>query len=422
MAYTQKHKYGFRDSLQKGDPEKVIYGVYFDDEFESLESELEKVFDALDPDGDNALLHEAPKGADQPYARDGEAQTWVQTVTLSQYTNDLTNIEGDITEIKGDITDIQGDITNISGDITDIKGDITNIEGDINDIKGDITNIEGDITTIEGNVNNIIDGSLPISETDPTVPAHVKAITSTQITNWDASFGWGNHSTQGYLKSFTETDPTVPAHVKGITQTDISNWNAAAGGTAPDMNLYYTKTESDNKFQPKGSYAAASHGHGWGEITGKPSTYPPASHNHTWGEITGTPSTYPPASHGHAWGDITGKPSFYDGSDAVKLTGNQTIGGAKTFSSNVTAPDFVATSDIAMKMNVQTAPVGLIDQIRGVEFDWRNSGNAASGVIANEIEKVLPHLVQEHQGVKHVSYMGLIAYLIEEIKALKNDR
>ena len=82
----------------------------------------------------------------------------------------------------------------------------------------------------------------------------------------------------------------------------------------------------------------------------------------------------------------------------------------------------MATSDIAMKMNVQTAPVGLIDQIRGVEFDWRNSGNAASGVIANEIEKVLPHLVQEHQGVKHVSYMGLIAYLIEEIKALKNDR
>ena len=47
MAYTQKHKYGFRDSLQKGDPEKVIYGVYFDDEFEALESELEKVFDAL---------------------------------------------------------------------------------------------------------------------------------------------------------------------------------------------------------------------------------------------------------------------------------------------------------------------------------------------------------------------------------------
>ena len=394
MAYTQKHKYGFRDSLQKGDPEKVIYGVYFDDEFESIESELEKVFDALDPDGDAALLHEAPAGADQPWARDGEAQAWVQTVTLTQYTNDLSAIEGDITDIKGDITNINQNITEI----------------------------EGDISTIEGNINNIIDGSTPIDETDPTVPAHVKAITSTQITNWDASFGWGNHASEGYLKTFAETDPTVPAHVKGISQADINKWNTAAGSTGPDMGQYYTKTESDNKYQPKGSYSVTGHGHAWTEISGKPSTFPPSSHGHAWGEISGKPGTYPPSSHGHAWGEITGKPSFYDGSDAVKLSGNQTIGGAKTFSSNVTAPDFVATSDIAMKMNVQTAPIGLIDQIRGVEFDWRNSGKSASGVIANEIERVLPHLVSEHEGVKHVSYMGLIAYLIEEIKQLKADK
>jgi len=362
MAYTQKHKYGFRDSLQKGDPEKVIYGVYFDDEFEALESELEKVFDALDPDGDDALLHEAPKGADQPWARDGEAEAWVQTVTLTQYTNDITQIEGDISTIEGDITNIKGDITNINENIT---------------------NIEGDITNIEGNITNIIDGSTPIDEIDPTVPAHVKAITTTQITNWDASFGWGNHASAGYLK--TETDPTVPAHVKGISQADINNWNAAAGNSGPDMTLYYTKTESDNKYQPKGSYLTSS-------------------------DLSGYATQSWVTSQGY---------STYTGADAVKTSGNQTIGGSKTFSSNVTAPDFVATSDIAMKMNVQTAPIGLIDQIRGVEFDWRNSGKSASGVIANEIERVLPHLVSEQDGVKHVSYMGLIAYLIEEIKHLK---
>tara|TARA_R100000951_G_scaffold88751_1_gene76846 strand:+ start:6137 stop:15487 length:9351 start_codon:yes stop_codon:yes gene_type:complete len=32
---------------------------------------------------------------------------------------------------------------------------------------------------------------------------------------------------QGYLTSFTETDPTVPSHVKLITTTKISNWDAA---------------------------------------------------------------------------------------------------------------------------------------------------------------------------------------------------
>ena len=31
---------------------------------------------------------------------------------------------------------------------------------------------------------------------------------------------------KGYLTSFTESDPTVPSHVKAITEENISNWNA----------------------------------------------------------------------------------------------------------------------------------------------------------------------------------------------------
>ena len=33
------------------------------------------------------------------------------------------------------------------------------------------------------------------------------------------------------LQSYTETDPTVPSHVKNITNTDISNWNNKGNGT-----------------------------------------------------------------------------------------------------------------------------------------------------------------------------------------------
>ena len=32
-------------------------------------------------------------------------------------------------------------------------------------------------------------------------------------------------SNKGYLTSYTETDPTVPSHVKNITSSDITNWN-----------------------------------------------------------------------------------------------------------------------------------------------------------------------------------------------------
>jgi hypothetical protein len=43
-------------------------------------------------------------------------------------------------------------------------------------------------------------------------------------------------------------------------------------------------------------------------------------------------------------------------------------------------------------------------------------------VVAQELEKVLPHLVHEDaDGMKSVSYNGLVAYLIEEVKALKSE-
>lgn len=47
--------------------------------------------------------------------------------------------------------------------------------------------------------------------------------------NWNTAFGWGNHASAGYLTSFTETDPTVPSHVKAITTTKIADWDTAYG-------------------------------------------------------------------------------------------------------------------------------------------------------------------------------------------------
>lgn len=56
------------------------------------------------------------------------------------------------------------------------------------------------------------------TETDPTVPAHVKTILSGDISNWNTAFGWGNHALAGYLTSYTETDPTISAWAKAPTK------------------------------------------------------------------------------------------------------------------------------------------------------------------------------------------------------------
>jgi hypothetical protein len=88
----------------------------------------------------------------------------------------------------------------------------------------------------------------------------------------------------------------------------------------------------------------------------------------------------------------------------------------------VHAGDFVATSDERVKDNITTAPVGLIDSLKGREWDWAESGEKGSGVVAQELEEVLPHLVHEDdEGMKSVAYNGLVAYLIEEVKALKAE-
>jgi hypothetical protein len=90
-----------------------------------------------------------------------------------------------------------------------------------------------------------------------------------------------------------------------------------------------------------------------------------------------------------------------------------------SYSGNLTATDFIASSDANKKKNIVTAQLGYIDSLRGVEFEWADTGEQASGVIAQEVQKVLPHLVHEGEDGLSVSYMGLIAYLIEEIKDLR---
>lgn len=57
-----------------------------------------------------------------------------------------------------------------------------------------------------------------------------------------------------------------------------------------------------------------------------------------------------------------------------------------------------------------------------MEFDWKNGNGKSSGVIAQELETVLPHLVatdSSPEKMKSVNYAGLSAYFIESIKELK---
>lgn len=77
------------------------------------------------------------------------------------------------------------------------------------------------------------------------------------------------------------------------------------------------------------------------------------------------------------------------------------------------------TSDIKLKTNIKTLTNSLekVLQMRGVEFDRIDlEGNHQIGVIAQEIEAVVPELVSENGGTKSVAYGNITALLIEAIK------
>ena len=84
----------------------------------------------------------------------------------------------------------------------------------------------------------------------------------------------------------------------------------------------------------------------------------------------------------------------------------------------VTATDFNSTSDIRKKDNIVEIDdaVAKVKAIRGVTFDWKDGSGSSGGIIAQEVEAVLPTLVKEGADHKTVIYNGLIGLLVQAVK------
>ena len=104
--------------------------------------------------------------------------------------------------------------------------------------------------------------------------------------------------------------------------------------------------------------------------------------------------------------------------------------GNSTTSINV-AGDIVAfsSSDKRLKDNIKPIENALdkVNKISGVTFEWnekshKETGKKDVGVIAQEIEEILPELVDNRSnGYKAVDYPKLTALLIEAVKDLSNQ-
>lgn len=113
---------------------------------------------------------------------------------------------------------------------------------------------------------------------------------------------------------------------------------------------------------------------------------------------------------------------FYNGAERVRAdSAGATIYG-----------DVNSSSDIRYKKNIEPIDNALekVQSLKGVTFDWDNDAfpetehtkkpeftERATGVIAQDVEKVLPEAVRENEdGFKNVAYGNMVGLLIEAIK------
>jgi hypothetical protein len=130
---------------------------------------------------------------------------------------------------------------------------------------------------------------------------------------------------------------------------------------------------------------------------------------------------------------VTGSSSF---SNLVTMNRNLIVNGRITLANcgdvaqRIIRADSLPSSDINLKENIKPIEnaIDKVKKLNGVEFDFKNSNDYGYlkrhqiGLIAQEVEKVIPEVVSENNnGYLGVSYQHLTGLLIEAIKDQQNQ-
>tara|TARA_B000000557_G_scaffold195018_1_gene160396 strand:- start:5188 stop:7401 length:2214 start_codon:yes stop_codon:yes gene_type:complete len=139
-------------------------------------------------------------------------------------------------------------------------------------------------------------------------------------------------------------------------------------------------------------------------------------------------SALPNAANTRTQWDTTGntKIDFYvNGNNEMRLEAD----GDLQVDGDVIAFSTAIASDERIKENIEQInnPIEKIKKIKGVTFDWRKTGKASGGIIAQDVQQVMPSIVKEvndlELGTSHltVDYNGVIGLLVETVKQQQKD-
>lgn len=221
---------------------------------------------------------------------------------------------------------------------------------------------------------------------------------------------------------------TTDATAEGATNLYYTNARARSAVSATGTGLAYNSTTGVFTFTPpntdgvaEGStnlYFTNARARSAISVTGS------GSYNSTTGVITITapPVTSVAGKTGAvtlAIADTSGLQTALDAK--LNLTGGSLSGNLSVTGTVTATGDITAFSDLRLKTNVETITEALykVKAMRGVTFTSRLDHRERVGVIAQEVERVVPEAVTTHDhGMKSVAYGNLVGLLIEAVKDL----
>lgn len=119
--------------------------------------------------------------------------------------------------------------------------------------------------------------------------------------------------------------------------------------------------------------------------------------------------------------ESTGGMSQADADDRyvrIDKTENQTMAGP------LTSPAFYMTSDIALRRDIVDTPMPdkiASRMIQFKQFKYKQDDDLHYGVIAQEVQKILPQLVHDNDGTKIVDYISLLCLKIQDLQDQINE-
>ena len=364
--------------------------------------------EGLDATGNRAILFQGASG---------NAATTEGRVALASTTNypRIQPSTGKITAAGGVVANLTGNVTgNLTGDVTgNVTGNVTGVSTGANKVK--LFSLSGTAT------RQILFVSGSDSEYDQVeIDSDADQLTYAPDTNtFSVSNIVGNLTGDVTGTATTATLANTSTIVAGVTTSSFINFTDGGTGAQAlksDTSLRYTPT---SQTLTTGTVVAALTGDVTGNVAGNLT-------GNVTGDVTGNADTATTASSSTNIQIDSGSTNadrlivFADGTGSSQRAKADTDLTYNPSTNTLTAGTYDTSSDERIKKNINPIDDALeiLSELNGVKFEWKENGLPSAGVIAQDVEKVLPELVHEVNEVKRVNYDGLIGVLIESVKTL----